>query len=326
MKRIYLDQNKWVDLARAAQGLPQGKRFTDVLLILRQGVSESRISLPLSAARYTETHARREWRSRRQLGETMLEFSRLHAMAPQSALVPGEIDRALNAQFGRPQDVRPVQPFGTGAGFALAREIPPYRIPLALRVSVPDPETFERRANQLQEKVLLLGMEPAQEAAIPGFEPLTYLEVGEKYAKGKEELRRLRKEAGWHKGERAARLAKAQTFSDFQEVIEEAMSRAGLHKELLSLGQAGMSAFPEAVPTMHVMSELERHRETASEKEWERQDLSDLGSLSVAFAHCDIVVTEKFWVDVAGRSKFGEKFQTIILRHLDELPKYLVAD
>jgi hypothetical protein len=82
VKRVYLDQNKWIDLARAVNGVAGGERFEEVRLVLEAGVESGELSLPLSSAHYMETQNRRQWRSRRQLGETMLAFSKLQTVAP----------------------------------------------------------------------------------------------------------------------------------------------------------------------------------------------------------------------------------------------------
>lgn len=44
--RVYLDQNKWIDLARAATGHPDGARFTDVLEIARHGAKAGLVIFP----------------------------------------------------------------------------------------------------------------------------------------------------------------------------------------------------------------------------------------------------------------------------------------
>ena len=38
MRREYLDQNKWIDLARAASGRSDGEPFIDALAVCRFGV------------------------------------------------------------------------------------------------------------------------------------------------------------------------------------------------------------------------------------------------------------------------------------------------
>lgn len=54
MLRIYLDQNKWVDLARAATGHRLGKPFKDALDLCRAGVDAGTLSFPLDMYRYWE--------------------------------------------------------------------------------------------------------------------------------------------------------------------------------------------------------------------------------------------------------------------------------
>lgn len=272
-----------------------------------------------------ETHNRRRWESRRDLAELMLELSRSHTIAPLSALLPGEIDAALRAQFGRPAITREVRPFGAGASHAFNMEFPPYKIPEELRHLAADPHDFERKANELQEIVLFKGLGPKEEAEIPNYDPLSHIGVGERGAKDKEALREIRKAAGWDKGEKAKRLAKAQTLTEYLEPTNEALARAGLSADaLIDSGEKGMSDFLEAVPTMFAVSEMERLRASASQKAWERQDFADLSALAAAAVHCDIVVTERFWVDVVERAKLDSRFGTIFLGPLEDLPQYLV--
>ena len=243
MKRIYLDQNKWIDLAAAEKGRSKGAQYGDALIVLRAAVDAGEVSLPLSSAHYMETHTRREWESRRDLATTMLALSRLHTIAPPDSVVPAEVDRALRDRYGRPATVRPLRPFGVGASHAFALEIPQYRVPEDLADMVADRWNFERRASELQEALLLTGLPPESEARMPEFEPLAHLKVGERYACDKEALRQLRKAGGWHKGERADRVAKAQALTDHWEVINDAFQRAGIRAEvLLAEGPAGMDA------------------------------------------------------------------------------------
>lgn len=325
MKRIYLDQNKWVDLAATVKGLKKGERYEPALLLLRAGIAAGTISLPLSSAHYMETHVRRHWESRRDLAMTMVDLSRMHAIAPIQAVIPPELDRAIEAFFGSAANPRPLKPFGVGAAHALGHPIPPYRLPDRLANLIPNRWNIERSVNERREVVLLAGMPPEAEAELEGFDPLAHLKPAEEYARHKEALRKKRIDAGWNKGERAERVAKAQAFTDHLEPINEAFARARVSADrLMNLGRTGMTRFLQAVPTMFASSELERLRHSASQKPWERQDLTDITALAVASVYCDIVVTERVWVDVAKRARFDSKFNTIFLRRLDDLPQYLV--
>ncbi|MEA2496156.1 MAG: hypothetical protein QOJ29_4067, partial [Thermoleophilaceae bacterium] len=244
MKRIYLDQNKWIDVAAARKGLAKGEPFHDALLLLEAGTEAGHVSLPLSSAHYMETQARRHWESRRDLAATMVALSSLQTIAPLDGILPAEVDRALLQRYGQPAFPRPLLPFGSGASHAFARDIPRYRIPGNLAGLVANAWEFERSANKLQEAILLAGLPPDLESRIPDFEPLAHLKVGENYAAGKEELRARRVAENWNKGERADRIAKAQAFSDHLEVLDEAFRRAGLQLDrLLDEGQSGMNDF-----------------------------------------------------------------------------------
>jgi hypothetical protein len=327
VKRIYLDQNKWIDLARAVNGADGGERFDDARLILAAGVASDDLSLPLSSAHYMETQNRRDWNSRRRLGQTMLAFSKLQTVAPADALLLAELDRAIVSLYGASsQPPRPLRVFGSGVAHAFAEDFEPWRVPDEQRASIADPGALERQANDLLQRAALLGPTSGMEAAgIPDFDPFSHLEVGERYAEAKEKLRAIRVAERWNSGERSMRVARAQAITDHQEPIEGAMRRAGFSIDVLIDGeQEGMGAFVEAVPTILTSSELERHRHVASQKPWERQDLNDIGALSVAIPYCDVVVTERLWTDAAERSELSEKFGTVVISDLADLTRHLL--
>lgn len=146
--------------------------------------------------------------------------------------------------------------------------------------------------------MLLAGPTPAEEAEVPDFKPLAHLAVAEEYARDKEELRRRRREAGWGSGERSQRLAAAQAFTDHIDGINEALDLARVSADVITAdGRPGMTRFLRMIPTLWASSELERLRHTASQRQWERQDLLDITALAVASVYCDVVVTERVWVD-----------------------------
>jgi hypothetical protein len=131
MKRVYLDQMKWIDLARADKGVEAAARFADTLLVARRGVDNGLVSFPLSSIHYIETAKRRDERSRRALARTMATLSRFHTIASPRALVPPEIDLALHRRFGRPTNPRAPEAFGVGVAHALNIEADPCALPEA---------------------------------------------------------------------------------------------------------------------------------------------------------------------------------------------------
>lgn len=114
MLRVYLDQCKWVDLARAATGHRHGTRFIDALHMCRTAVRTGAVSFPLDMYRYWETSKRLDNRSRGDVVDVMSELSRQHTMALPFGVLAQELDFALRRRFGRPRQPRRRQVFGIG--------------------------------------------------------------------------------------------------------------------------------------------------------------------------------------------------------------------
>jgi len=121
--RVYLDQNKWVDLARSRKtGFTDG--LADFWDIAHAGVERDLLSFPLSAVHYFETTKRVRQDSRWDLAAAMAELSRMHTIAGANTLIPQEVD-AVAARIYRDQidpnapDPSPIEPFGVGAAHAL---------------------------------------------------------------------------------------------------------------------------------------------------------------------------------------------------------------
>lgn len=324
MKRVYLDQNKWIDLTAAMLGLRKGRRYEDVLAVLRAGVGQGLISLPLSSVHYMETANRRDWESRVQLAATMAALSRYHTIAPASVLIPPELDRAL-VMFGSRVPPRPLQPFGYGVAHAFREQLPPYRAPTEIELPPGVRWQIEQSASALREWALLAGPPPAMEKELEGYDPKAHLPVAMTYAQRQEQLRALRVSEGWHRGERAERVFKAEALADNVEVMNEALERARISAAVIyDAGRDGMSKLLEATPTLHALSELRRLRSTASQKQWEPNDLGDLSALPQAIVYCDVVVTERSWVAAARRAKLDELHGTVVLADLADLARHLV--
>lgn len=323
MKRVYLDQNKWIDLAAAAKGVDKGRRYRDVLTLATAGVERGRASFPLSCIHYIEIAFRR-WDTRQELARTMAALSRYHTIAPFSVLVHPEIDRALRAILGKPEIPREARVFGVGVGHAFNQEVRAFRVPDDLDVDSEYRGTFNRFAAEQTEWAMLAGLPPESgidETALDAAQR----EVGERLAREQEQSRMKRRDANWHKGERAERLSKVTALTNWKDEIEEALTRARLNwGQLLALGRERLSAFVEAIPIIHVASELERHRCAATDKPWEPNDINDVFFLIPALVYCDVVVTERQWVDLARRSELDKRYGTVLLSDLADLGPHLV--
>jgi hypothetical protein len=321
MKRVYLDQNKWIDLMRAKHGQKGSERFDEALLIARVGVDRGLVSFPLSDIHYMEVAQRNEWRSRHRLAATMGELSKFHAIAPQAHVVPAEIDAALHARFGRPLRPRPLEVFGVGVRHAIGYA--------ELKGKLPDDfplKRVEALASQLGrtgefELAVLSG--PVENTPTADIDTTAHRHVAVEYQQREEALSERLRSEGWAKGDQLKRMMLASALIDILDVLNDALAEARLSADdLIALGEDGMTDFLENVPSRWVLYAM--RRDLHARGHHEEGDLRDLAALSIAVAHCDVVVTEKQWVHVLKQAKVDEKMKTVLLSDLTKLPEAIV--
>jgi hypothetical protein len=325
VRRIYLDQMHWVSLSAAELGQSKGDPFQDALVLAKEAVASSNISLPLSSVHYMETANRRDWPSRSGLARIMARLSRWHTIAPQHVLIPPELDRGLRSVFGTSGPLRPLQPFGTGASFAFGRDIPAYRIPPEWQVPADLRWQLERSVTPVWEYFMLSGVPPNAERQLPGFDPEAHVRAAAQHAHEQEALRLQRTAQRFNAGEAADRLFAADVYTENLEAFNEACSRAGLPPSAVAeAGRPAMQALLEQVPTMYATARLRRHRHVASAKRLDSHDIYDLIALPTAIVYCDVVVTERQYAAAARSLKLDERFNTVVLYKLDELITHLI--
>lgn len=115
---IYLDQMKWIDLARVESGHPRGVQFVEHLAAFRRAVDSGAMRFPLSIAHYYETGKQRDPTRRTQLAATMMELSRSLRIAPPHTIVPWEAYRAVAEILELPLSIANIRLFGDGAAHA----------------------------------------------------------------------------------------------------------------------------------------------------------------------------------------------------------------
>ena len=114
---IYLDQNKWIELARAVSGKATPE-LIQVLDILRESKRLGLSVFPLSLAHFIETNKRRDLQSRSRLGSLMWELSDNWTLAGPAAIQQWELDRALAITLNRRLNERPFSLLGKGISHA----------------------------------------------------------------------------------------------------------------------------------------------------------------------------------------------------------------
>lgn len=328
MLRIYLDQNKWIDLARAATGHPDGTQFHDALAMSRTAVQAGDVSFPLDIYRYWETSKRGNADSRLRVVEVMRELSRGHTLAPPFGLLDQELDTALSRLFEVATEPRKQQVFGLGVRHisgdrvqwptvdsmvnpVLSRALPSGTMPL-----------LQDEVNDLLEAELLgAGPEMHRRAG----RPLSEYDQAQRFVEFENEVAAAIKHHNL-KGDHVDLAIRASDLGDIRPPLDAALQRIGmtfeqLHKEL---GASGLLGFIDQLPTRHVTSVLRSARHRQTHHEWEANDFVDIVALPVAATYCDLVVTEKQWAHHLRQGKIPEKYNTIVLSTLKDLTQVIV--
>lgn len=328
MLRIYLDQNKWVDLARAATGHPNGRRFTDALAICRAGVASGRVSFPLDMYRYWETGKRSNDRSRNDVADVMQELSQQHTMALPFGVLNQELDVALRRRFGRPEHPRRQQVFGVGMRHITEGRMTWPELDLS---SLPDgvtvpPGVRARLASAMAEIIEedLLRAGPAKFRAL-GFD-LAASDLGQRFVDFENAVAATIAKQGLT-GDAIDRAVRATDFGDIRPAVVEALDRIGMtyaqFMDRITVGD--LMSFIDDLPTRYVTNVLRSAKHRQTQQKWEPNDFIDVISLPVAAAYCNVVVTEKQWAHRMKQGKVDQRYGTVLLNDVAALTGILIG-
>lgn len=276
---VYLDQNKWIELARMFHGKDMSSRASRVLRDFNAARAVARVKLPLSSVHYIETSRVSNVDRKVRLGAAMWYFSRGETLLGYQAIVRYELEVAL---AGHLPQVNPGSINIMGNGHAHAFCSPPLQGVLARFA-----ENVERSMLMGNER---LGIKPlASYSAIHRENFRQHLST--LHARYKEVPKDLRE--NW---------LYAMSTIDILNPINDVIKKHSLPKEALyELGEKGLKQVVDDMPTRRV--DLHLHRQVLSNPNYVARisDLEDWGGLVVASCYCDVLVCEKHMADMLRR-------------------------
>lgn len=331
MKRIYLDQWVWIELAKLVVGKTTDLALDSLLRLARSGVKSGLLSFPLSPTHYMELAHIGSGRQRRDVGMLMYELSRGHRMiSPVEEYVAAEFDAALKRRYGVPTPPRQVRVFGVGTNFAFGQ--PPVRGRIVFSDGT-EPQgdeavkwtIFENWANDTLERAALCG--PPDGVEVPDYEPHAHRVFADEFA-ATEEDQAARFLAAGADTTYQGRVLRAREWAALLPTTLAALQRAGIDADwFLSQGAQVLTEFIADMPVVHASLEMRRHQHQNPSRRWRANDAYDVTALSMAVVHCDAVVTEKHWADVLHRAHLDERHSTLVVdgKHLADLVTFLAA-
>jgi hypothetical protein len=314
-KALCLDQNKWIDLARAHYKRADGEPFRDVLRVVRTAVEAGRLLVPFSIVNAIEAMIARDTARRERLARFMVDLSRNLTIVPEQVVCRWEIGNAIKRLFGKGSET-PGRPLAIKRGVAHA---------LGLGLEILGPANVaEAAARHFGSPEMTLSFlqgigskrDSVNRAVAGETTAVDVFQADRKhFADMSLEQRREREfvflflEPGTYRSELEASLSElAISVRDFRNQVRAAQDAI---------------KFMAGIPNLDVLLTLRLARDKEHNRPVERNDIRDLDWLSVAVPYSNVVVSEKYWGSKVRTTRLDRKYRTVLLTDLRELPKQL---
>jgi hypothetical protein len=307
---VYLDTNKWIDLAKARLGRPDGERFKDALRALSGAVRSGIVVVPFSSEHVIELSAISNERQRLDVVEVLLDLSEGVSIADMGALLPREAARSVSRFWGEIYLGPDPEPFGRGVQFAFG--VDENDIADLLKISLPRAQLLHGLTSGTSAlRGLLLGDSHAEITRRLTVHRATW-------ADGRNQSRGRR---GKVAPEMLVRIHAAELTDNIQDTLVICCRACGksLGRLFASDGERVLDLIL-SIPTAEAMIRLGAEAERQRDRQLAPNDLTDLGFLSPAIVYCDILVMERFWADMVRRTGLDVKHGTSVITDLAELP------
>lgn len=174
MKIVYLDQNKWIQLARVYHGRDSEPELQEVLEFVKTATRNGEMILPLSAIHYMETARVLDVARRARLGTVMWELSQGYTMSSLGHVIRHEIEAALARRFPKVHPRR-LSLVSKGVAHAFGMNYVGYRVPEPFRSRYPREvvQTIEHAGSEMIEKAAIVGTGPSG-IVMPSFRNTTF--------------------------------------------------------------------------------------------------------------------------------------------------------
>jgi hypothetical protein len=313
-RRIYLDQNKWIELARAYHGRANSSAHAAVLAAALNSVETGRTIFPISSAHYMEVAKAKDAGRRQRLASFMVELSGGKSIAAAPGVMQSLVYEALCKLFEVSNAIGPTPIFGHGMNWAFGEQFLPaperLRFPIGARILdqiansplilagvLADPDASANRASILQLRQRELAMAThacdARDAITP-------------YGR---DARRTTYTAGMVKS--------------VGREIEVGLKLIGRRLEDFFSSTEQVLRLVDLIPPLDVERTLVVERDFHLSRKPAANDMLDIAALSMAIAYCDVVVTERFWQHIANSTRIAERYSTVVLSNVNDLMPYL---
>jgi hypothetical protein len=312
-KVLFLDQNKWIDLARASVAPEANKEHRSVLEFLVAKVECGELLIPLTAANIFETERTKNVKQRFDLAYTQVLLSGARVFRGYYRQLEVEVAAILAKRYGLPASEPEPLWFLSDIFFESQAEASDPRFQLA---SFPNAVKFVgKRPQQALFEYLMGTREITREVAL------------RQYAEGAEQLRAAIEERRQRdKTESLAlrrRIYSAVTAINIQPKLIEIVESLGLPVHCLADSSgAALRAVIRETPAFHIEVELALKLEALS-RPITSHDMCDMRSFCSVLPYADIVVAENLFTNLARQAGFQGEYSVKLETDICALPALL---
>jgi hypothetical protein len=288
---IYLDLNKWIDLAHAETGTERGKEFEPALKAAVDLVSEGRAIFPLSSSHLFEVAKIGDDTRRRVLARLMVRLSQGQFLLSARSLITAELRSAIAIRFRKP--------IPSSIGHVLTSRV------MSSLIDDEQATTLENFDDSM-----LQSPEVLEEFLATARINKDFINGWKTFADDHESGRAMRWDASRDERKRAYCVL---VTMGIRERLATILAEFDLPLNILEgLGAKGCVELFEGVPVLDVEINLHVERNEHRDRKIAPNDEIDLGFLSLAVPYCHAVITEKFWTSLIRRLKLDQKYETFV--------------
>jgi len=315
---VFLDTNKWIELARGHYD-----RVTESKVVAQTVAATSdsgEATFPISVAQLEETTKNRNPERRRRLAEFILRVSKGWTILPAPRIVDFELENACGSYLGLP--VLGLQTLAIkkgvsqifGAKGQLVYKKPNARLPQEIEKqilnAIESPSTLLRSMTDWADERVSKESE----------------KIGVQYARKVEAIRK--------KQFRLIKNPEQRHNAEFAKILRDMIPKIMVYfygvgrdpapfLESILADKDSVLRFLHTVPTSFCNVELSFYRDEQKQRPVQPNDLNDIAMLSIALPYTDAVVTERMWYRAIIQSKLDGLRPTRAFSKLTDLDAWL---
>lgn len=317
MLTVYLDQNKWIELAKALYRTDATQEARDNAEKLKQAVDAERLRCPVSETHLMEAYRVGDRDRRLQLAAVFAAFSGGWFIASRQALVARELDIALAKLLSIPNVVNQ-QPFDALAQNFLFAFGDTAHLSTLMSISPQRLDQISASIGPINALLSYVGLND---------ENVRRTSVVRMQASNADLTDRIRARRALTKseaGDMRFRAYSAQLFLEVQEKIEAGLRKMGKpFADLRALPDEKIASLIDLVPCW----DIERCLAVQVEQQWDRElegnDTYDIAGLTAGIPYCDVVVTERLWTHLCNACGIAARYNSRVVSSVFEIAPLL---